>query len=78
MDSVRLISNISIPVIININRELNNDETEKLKDIFHKFPGKSPIEIFYKYEGLKANISLDSITVDDTQEFQKELKNAIG
>jgi len=78
IDSVRLISNISIPVIININRELNNDETEKLKDIFHKFPGKSPIEIFYKYEGLKANISLDSITVDDTQEFQKELKNAIG
>jgi DNA polymerase-3 subunit alpha len=78
IDSVRLISNISIPVIININRELNNDETEKLKDIFHKFPGKSPIEIFYKYEGLKASISLDSITVDDTQEFQKELKNAIG
>ena len=34
---------------IKIDRDLNNKDTEKLKNIFDKFPGNSPVEIFYKY-----------------------------
>ncbi|RZP15209.1 MAG: DNA polymerase III subunit alpha [Candidatus Dadabacteria bacterium] len=78
VDSVRLISNISIPVLIKIDRDLNNKDTEKLKNIFDKFPGNSPVEIFYKYNGLQANISINGITVDNSIEFQQEIKDAIG
>ena len=78
VDSVRLISNISIPVLIKIDRDLNNKDTEKLKIIFDKFPGNSPVEIFYKYNGLQANISINGITVDNSTEFQEEIKDAIG
>ena len=78
VDSVRLISNISIPVLIKIDRDLNNKDTEKLKNIFDKFPGNSPVEIFYKHNGLQANISINGITVDNSIEFQQEIKDAIG
>ena len=78
VDSVRLISNISIPVLIKIDRDLNKKDTEKLKNIFDKFPGNSPVEIFYKYNGLQANISINGITVDNSTEFQEEIKDAIG
>ena len=43
VDSVRLVSNISI-VLIKMN-DLEKD-AEKLKNIFDKFPGNSPVEIF--------------------------------
>ena len=78
VDSVRLISNISIPVLIKIDRDLNKKDTEKLKNIFDKFPGNSPVEIFYKHNGLQANISINGITVDNSTEFQEEIKDAIG
>ena len=78
VDSVRLISNISIPVLIKIDRDLNKKDTEKLKNIFDKFPGNSPVEIFYKHNGLQANISINGITVDNSTEFQEEIKDTIG
>ena len=78
VDSVRLISDISIPVAIKLEKDLNNKETENLKNLFAKFPGSSPIEIFYKYNGLKANISISGITVDNSEEFQKELLETIS
>ena len=55
-----------------------SDKLEKLKNIFDKFPGNSPVEIFYKYNGLQANISINGITVDNSTEFQEEIKDAIG
>ncbi|MDG2005967.1 MAG: DNA polymerase III subunit alpha [Thermodesulfobacteriota bacteirum] len=78
VDSVRLISDISIPVAIKLEKDLNNKETENLKNLFAKFPGTSPIEIFYTYNGLKANISINGITVDNSEEFQEELLETIG
>ena len=78
VDSVRLISDISIPVAIKLEKDLSNKETENLKNLFAKFPGSSPIEIFYKYNGLKANISISGITVDNSEEFQKELLETIS
>ena len=78
VDSVRLISDISIPVAIKLEKDLNNKETENLKNLFAKFPGSSPIEIFYTYNGLKANISISGITVDNSEEFQKELLETIS
>ena len=78
IDSVRLINNITLPVTINLKKNLNNEETIKLKNLFSRFPGNSPIEIFYKYNGIKANISINGITVDNSKEFQKELSKAIN
>ena len=65
-------------MVLKIDRDLNNKDTEKLKNIFDKFPGNSPVEIFYKYNGLQANISINGITVDNSIEFQQEIKDAIG
>jgi DNA polymerase-3 subunit alpha len=78
VDSIRLISNISLPVTINLQKDLTKKETIELKELFDKFPGDSSIEIYYSYDGIKANISIDGTTVNNSKEFQEELSKTIN
>lgn len=78
IDSIRLIEKISLPVTINLKKTLNSEQTLKLKNLFDKFPGNSPIEIFYKHDGIKASIAISGITVNNSKEFQEELLKTIN
>ena len=78
VESIRKVTDLSIPVRININKNLSADQVNSLKDIFDKFPGKSSIEIMYTYDGLKTNISINDFKVDNCKELHEEISKTFA
>ena len=77
-DSVQLIRDMPVPLKITINENLSKKQVNNLKDLFHKYPGKSPVEILLKDSGVRARISIDNISVENCKELEEEISKTIN
>ncbi len=74
-EAIKEIKNISLPLKIQISRDISLDDTMKLKTIFEKFPGKSNVEINLSNNGLKAKISIEGCKVENCDELKEQIQN---
>jgi len=78
IDSVQVIDDVPVPLKINIKNDISIEQVSNLKNIFNKYPGKSPIEIMFRNNGLKAKISIDNFNVDNCKELHDEISKAVN
>ena len=74
-EAIKEIKNISLPLKIQISRDISLDDTMKLKTIFEKFPGNSNVEINLSNNGLKAKISIEGCKVENCDELKEQIQN---
>ena len=67
-----------VPLKITINENLSKKQVNNLKNLFHKYPGKSPVEILLKDSGVRARISIDNISVENCKELEEEISKTIN
>ncbi len=74
-EAIKEIKNISLPLKIQISRDISLDDTMKLKTIFEKFPGNSNVEINLSNNGLKTKISIEGYKVENCDELKEQIQN---
>tara|TARA_A100001234_G_scaffold221575_1_gene238598 strand:+ start:34881 stop:38294 length:3414 start_codon:yes stop_codon:yes gene_type:complete len=74
-EAIKEIKNISLPLKIQISRDISLDDTMKLKTIFEKFPGNSNVEINLSNNGLKTKISIEGCKVENCDELKEQIQN---
>ena len=74
-EAIKEIKNISLPLKIQISRDISLDDTMKLKTIFEKFPGNSNVEINLSNNGLKAKISIEGCKVENCDELKEQIQD---
>ena len=62
---------------INIEQDISIEQVGSLKNIFNKYPGRSPIEIMFRDNGLKAKISIKDFKVDNCKELRDEVSKTV-
>ena len=76
-DSVQTLDDITVPLKINIEKDISIEQVGSLKNIFNKYPGRSPIEIMFRDNGLKAKISIKDFKVDNCKELRDEVSKTV-
>ena len=76
-DSVQTLDDITVPLKINIEKDISIEQVGSLKNIFNKYPGRSPIEIMFRDNGLKAKISIKDFKVDNCKDLRDEVSKTV-